>query len=92
MLEAGRAQQTILGARYLRLRDLPREIEEDLNVRGPSNGAGSVIACGKGGEIASDRRDEQEMFVLCLQVIESTAGGGRGPGGRGRRCSRGPCP
>jgi TnpA family transposase len=36
-----------------------------------SNGANSVIAYGKGGEIASDRRDRQEMFVLCLRILRS---------------------
>ncbi|CAO5234475.1 transposase [Frankia sp. AgKG'84/4] len=58
-------------ARYLRLRDLQREIEEGLNVMESSNGANSVIAYGKGGEIASNRRDEQEMFVLCLRILQS---------------------
>ncbi|MFI6874909.1 Tn3 family transposase [Streptomyces sp. NPDC050400] len=55
----------------LRLRDLQREIEEGLNVMESSNGAGSVIAYGKGGEIASNRRDEQKMFVLCLRSLQS---------------------
>ena len=36
-----------------------------------SNGANSVIAYGKGGEIASNRRDEQEMFVLCLRILQT---------------------
>ncbi|WP_208781628.1 Tn3 family transposase [Streptomyces griseorubiginosus] len=54
-------------ARYLRLRDLQRE----MNVMESSNGANSVIAYGKGGEIASNRRDEQEMFVLCLRSLQS---------------------
>ncbi|CAM5654455.1 hypothetical protein GCM10010261_63830 [Streptomyces pilosus] len=58
-------------ARYLRLRDLQREIEEGLNVMLSSNGANSVIAYGKGGEIASNRRDEQEMFVRCLRILQS---------------------
>ena len=71
MLEVGRAQKTIFIARYLRLRDLQREIEEGLNVMESSNGANSVIAYGKGGEIASNRRDEQEMFVLCLRILRS---------------------
>ncbi|MEU1710301.1 Tn3 family transposase [Streptomyces sp. NPDC005706] len=57
-------------ARYLRLRDLQREIEEGLNVMESSNGANSVIAYGKGGEIASNRRDDQEMFV-CLRILQS---------------------
>jgi hypothetical protein len=52
-------------------RDLQREIEEGLNVMESSNGANSVIAYGKGGEIASNRRDEQEMFVLCLRIFQS---------------------
>ncbi|MER7198772.1 Tn3 family transposase [Streptomyces sp. CB01635] len=30
-----------------------------------------MIAFGKGGEIASNRRDEQEMFVLCLRILQS---------------------
>ncbi|MET7608311.1 Tn3 family transposase [Streptomyces avermitilis] len=71
MLEVGRTQKTIFVARYLRLRDLQREIEEGLNVMESSNGANSVIAYGKGGEIASNRRDEQEMFVLCLRIVQS---------------------
>ncbi|GAA2552868.1 hypothetical protein GCM10010295_45860 [Streptomyces intermedius] len=36
-----------------------------------SNGANSVIAYGKGGEIASNRKDEQEMFVLCPRILRS---------------------
>jgi hypothetical protein len=30
-----------------------------------------VIAYGKGGEIATNRRDEQEMFVLCLRILQA---------------------
>ncbi len=70
-LEVGRAQKTIFVCRYLRLRDLQREIEEGLNVMESSNGANSVIAYGKGGEIASNQRDEQEMSVLCLRIVQS---------------------
>jgi len=71
MLEVGRAQKTIFCARYLRIRDLQQEIEEGLNVMEASNAANSVITYGKGGEIASNRRDEQEMFVLCLRILQS---------------------
>ncbi|MFJ8989504.1 Tn3 family transposase [Streptomyces sp. NPDC102279] len=71
MLEVSHAQKTISVARCLRLRDLQREIEEGLNVMEPSDGANSVIAYGKGGEIASNRRDEQQMFVLCLRILQS---------------------
>lgn len=63
MLEVGRAQRTIFVARYLRSRELQREITEGLNVVEAFNGANSVIYYGKGGEIASNRHDEQEMTV-----------------------------
>ena len=52
MLEVGRAQKTIFVARYLRLRDLQREIDEGLNVVESWNGANGVLAYGKGGDIA----------------------------------------
>ena len=71
MLELGRAQKTIFVARYLRDRDLQREINEGLNVVESWNGANAVIFYGKGGEIASNRRDEQEMSVLCLRILQA---------------------
>ncbi|MER5323150.1 Tn3 family transposase [Streptosporangium roseum] len=71
MLEVGRAQKTIFVARYLRPRELPREIQEGLNVVGSSNGANSVIFYGKGGDIATNRREELEMSVLCLRILHA---------------------
>ena len=71
MLEVGRAQRTIFTCRYLRLRDLQREIEEGLNVVESSNRANDVIAYGNRGTIASNRRDEQEMFVACLRILQA---------------------
>jgi len=71
MLEVGRAQRTIFVARYLRLRELQREITEGLNIVEAFNGANAVIYYGKGGEIASNRRDEQEMTVLCLRILQA---------------------
>lgn len=71
MIEVGRAQKTIFVARYLRNRDLQREINEGLNVVESWNRANSIIFYGKGGDIASNRRDEQELSVLCLRVLQS---------------------
>ena len=71
MLEIGRAQRTIFVARFLRSRELQREITEGLNIVEAFNGANSVIYCGKGGEIASNRQDEQEMTVLCLRILQA---------------------
>ncbi|MGN9846676.1 Tn3 family transposase [Nonomuraea sp. H19] len=70
MLEVGRAQKTIFVARYLRLRELQREIQEGLNVVESSNGANSVIFYGKGGDI-TNRREELEMTVLCLRILQA---------------------
>src|SRR5437773_2285488 len=71
MIEVGRAQKTIFVARYLRERDLQREINEGLNVVESWNRANSVIFFGKGGDIATNRRDEQELSVLCLRVLQA---------------------
>jgi TnpA family transposase len=71
MLEVGRAQKTIFIARYLRLRDLQREIEEGLNVVESWNGANGVLAYGKRGDIQTNRRDEQELIVLCLRILQA---------------------
>ncbi|SCF50469.1 Tn3 transposase DDE domain-containing protein [Micromonospora carbonacea] len=71
MIEAGRAQRTVFVARYLRDRDLQREINEGLNVVESWNRANSVIFYGKGGDIATNRSDEQELSVLCLRVLQA---------------------
>ena len=71
MLEVGRAQKTIFVARYLRDRDLQREIGEGLNVLESHNRGQSIILYGKGGELATNRRDEQELTVACLRVLQA---------------------
>ena len=71
MLELGRAQKTIFVARYLRERGLQREINAGLNVVESWNRANSVIFYGKGGDIGTNRRDEQEMAVACLRILQA---------------------
>ena len=71
MLEVGRAQRTIFVARYPRDRDLQREIQEGLNVVESFNRGNSVIYFGKGGEIASNRRDEQDMGIASLRILQA---------------------
>ena len=70
MLEVGRAQRTLFVARYLRDRDLQREINAGLNVAESWNAGNSVIYFGKGGDIPANRRDEQELSVLCLRALQ----------------------
>jgi TnpA family transposase len=71
MIELGRVQKTIFLAKYLRGRDLQREINEGLNVVESWNRANAVIFYGKGGDLATNRRDEQEMSVLCLRILQA---------------------
>ncbi|MET7300408.1 Tn3 family transposase [Embleya sp. NPDC005575] len=71
MLEVGRAQKTIFVSRYLRDRDLQREIQEGLNVVEGWNGANDVLFFGKSGELASNRRDQQELSILALHLLQA---------------------
>jgi hypothetical protein len=58
-------------ARYLRLRDVQREVEESLNVVESWNRVNAVIAYGNGGDLVTNHRDEQEMVVLCLRILQA---------------------
>jgi Tn3 transposase DDE domain len=48
-------------ARYLRDRDLQRDINEGLNVVESHNRGQQISLYGKGGELATNRRDEREL-------------------------------
>ncbi|WP_245547387.1 Tn3 family transposase [Nocardia brevicatena] len=71
MIELGRVQKTIFLCRYLRSRELQREIESGLNVVESWNRANKVLFYGKTGEMASNSRDEQELSVLCLKITQA---------------------
>ncbi|MGH2720715.1 MAG: Tn3 family transposase, partial [Actinomycetota bacterium] len=71
MLELGRAQKSIFVARYLRLREVQREVEEALNVVESWHRANTVIRYGNQGEFATNRREKQEMAVLCLRILQA---------------------
>jgi len=68
--ELGRTVKTVFLCEYLREESLRREIHEGLNVIESWNAANSFIFYGKGGEIATNRTDDQEVAVLSLHLLQ----------------------
>ena len=58
--------------RYLRLPALRREIHEGLNVVENWNSANDFILFGNGGDLATNRRDAQEITMLALHLLQNT--------------------
>lgn len=63
-------QKTIFLCRYLQSEGLRQEIHEGLNVIENWNSANGFIFYGKGGEIATNRRDDQELAILSLHLLQ----------------------
>ncbi len=72
LLELGKAAKTMFLCKYLRSEKLRREIQIGLNVIERWNGVNSFIYFGKGGEISSNRFEEQEVSALSLHLLQSS--------------------
>jgi TnpA family transposase len=70
LCELGKAVKTIFLCQYLHSLELRREINEGLNVVENWNSANSFIFYGKGGEIATNRLEDQELAVLSLHLLQ----------------------
>jgi hypothetical protein len=71
LIELGKTRRTIFQCRYLRLPALQREIQEGLNVVENWNSVNDFILMGKGGEIATNRRADQEVAMLALHLLQN---------------------
>jgi TnpA family transposase len=72
LMELGKAIKTIFLCRYLSSEALRQEIQEGLNVVENWNGANGFIFYGKGGEIATNRLEDQELAVLSLHLLQAS--------------------
>jgi TnpA family transposase len=68
--ELGKVRKTIFLCKYLNSEILRQEIEEGLNVIENWNSANNFIWYGKGGEIAVNNKEDQEIAILSLHLLQ----------------------
>ena len=71
LLELGKAVKTIFLCRYLGNAELRREINSGLNVIERWNGVNDFIFYGNGNELVSNRRDDHEISILSLHLLQA---------------------
>ena len=70
VLELGKVIKTIFLCQYLQEEALRRDINDGLQVIENWNSANDFIFYGKGGEMATNRLEDQEVAVLALHLLQ----------------------
>lgn len=70
-MELGKAVKTIFLCRYLDSLELRQQINSGLNVVENWNSANDFVFYGKSGEITSNYRDDQEVSMLSLHLLQN---------------------
>ena len=70
LAELGKVRKTIFLCHYLHDEMVRREVHAGLNVIENWNSANGFILFGKGGELATNKREDQELAVLSLHLLQ----------------------
>jgi TnpA family transposase len=72
LFELGKVIKTIFLCRYLSSEEIRREVHEGLNVVESWNSTNGFIFYGKAGELTTNRRENQEISLLCLHLLQAS--------------------
>lgn len=70
LIELGKVRKTIFLCHYLHDETIRREVHAGLNVIENWNSANDFIFFGKGGELATNKLEDQELAVLSLHLLQ----------------------